>query len=100
MAYNALRFVIKYRYALAIAAALIALYSAYAYAKGVGRDECKQAHERALFEANQKARFEIVQLEKKYDSASKKIREIPDGGCVGPANIYVNKWMQEHYISK
>lgn len=84
MAYSALRFVIKYRYALAIAAALVALYSAYAYAKGVGRDECKQAHEKALFEAQQKAQFEIRKVQQDYAVRKSLLPSQDSGVPVGP----------------
>lgn len=84
MTYNLVRFAIKYRYALAIAAALVALYSAYAYAKGVGRDECKQAHEKALFEAQQKAQFEIRKVQQDYAVRKSLLPSQDSGFGVGP----------------
>lgn len=98
--YNIIRFFIKYRVFLVALSIVLALWGSFAYAKNIGKEECHEAQEKALFEASQKSRFELVQLEKKYANAAKKIKEIPDGGCVGPANAYINEWMREHYLGE
>ncbi len=55
----------------------------------------KREYDTALFEAQQKAQFELSQMEKGYDLASKKVRSI-SGGCVGPAMSYSHDWLREH----
>lgn len=98
--YDIIRFFIKYRTYLTALAIVLSLWGAFTYAKSIGKEDCRKEQENALLAASQKARFELVQLEKKYANAAKKIKEIPDGGCVGPANAYINEWMREHYMGK
>jgi hypothetical protein len=64
-----------------------------AYKRGVGAT--KAQYERKLFEAQQKAQFELSKMEKGYDLASQKVRSI-SGGCVGPAMRYSHDWLREH----
>lgn len=64
-----------------------------AYNRGVEAATAK--YERALFEARQKAQFELSKMEKGYDLASQKVRSI-SGGCIGPAMRYSHGWLFEH----
>lgn len=69
-----------------------------AYNKGY--DAKKAEYEKALFEANQKIQFEQAKVARGYDIASKKIREAPDGGCVGPASGLSTEWLRRNYIGQ
>lgn len=65
------------------------------YARGY--DTAEKKYEKALAEARQKTDARLAKMEKGYDSASKEIRKIPSGGCVGPANSSATDWMRENY---
>ena len=64
-----------------------------------GYEAKKREYDTALFEANQKAQFELSKMEKGYDLASKKVRQI-SGGCVGPAMSYSHSWLLEHRLGE
>lgn len=84
MAYNIIRFAIKYRQALMIAGALLAVLGAYQWAKASGREECKEAYEKAVLEAQQKAQFEIRKVQQDY-AVRKSLLPTQDSGVpVGP----------------
>lgn len=83
MLYSLIRLAIKYRYAIAIAGALAGLWGAYAYAKGIGREECQTAYQKALFEAEQKAQFEIRKVRDEYSKKKANIPAQDSGDGVG-----------------
>lgn len=82
--YNIVRLAIKYRQALMIAGAILAVFGAYQWAKHQGRKECKMAYEKAVFEANQKAQFEIRKVQDAYRQKKANIPAQDSGYGVGP----------------
>ncbi len=97
--YEVVRFAIKHRVGLAAGLSVVGLLGAAWWidsrAEQRGIEATKAQYERKLFEAQQKAQFELSKMEKGYDLASQKIRAIPSG-CVGPAMRYSHDWLREH----
>jgi hypothetical protein len=97
-------FLIRYhKILLPIGAAIIlaiCVLSAYHWAKGVGRSECTAQYEQAIREAQDSAARQLSEMNKGYDSASKKISQIPVGGCVGDASRVSAEWLLKNYIGE
>lgn len=93
-------FLIANRHVFIALSVVALLLSSYYWAKSKGRAECKAEYEIALQEAQNNAQKAIKDMERGYANASKKIRQVPSGGCVGDASRASSEWLRSNYTGE
>ena len=85
-------------FALGISAAVIA-FGFYLHHKWYyqGYDARTAEYEQAEAQAKEDAREKLTEIEKGYDRVKIIYRDIPPGGCVGPAVRTTSDWLRKHH---